>query len=312
MSSPAESVPTPTSAIPAASKSLPAPLLMAISAVFFALMAIAMRLASERGLHTFEIAFFRATFGLLFALPLLYKPGLALLRMRQWKLYIMRGATGAISLLGGTWALAHLPLATAAALSYSAPLFVTIGAVLLLGEIVRARRWSAVAIGFVGVLMIMRPGGAEFSPAMLIGLGGALAAASSYISIKFLSRSEPADAIVIWMSFVMALITLPLALWVWTWPDATGWLWCVLIGLLGTAGQITMTRAYHAGDASALAPLNYLQLPVVSLLAYFIFGQTVDIGTIGGAAIIIASNIYIARREAMLARRAAVDPVRAK
>ncbi|MFT3789685.1 MAG: DMT family transporter [Rudaea sp.] len=286
---------------------LRAALLMATSAVLFGLMAIVMRLGTERGLHTFEMAFFRSTFGLLFALPLLHGRGLALLRTNHFRLYLLRGALGAGSMLASFWALAHLPLAQAVAISFSTPLFVTVGAVLLLGEIVRARRWSAVVIGFLGVLVIMRPGSVHFSEGMLVALCGAMLAASAYISIKFLSRSEPADAIVIYMTAIMCVVTLPLAISTWTSPDATGWLWAVLVGLLGTAGQITMTRAYHMGEVSALAPLNYLQLPVVSICAWFVFAQSVDAGTLAGAAIIIAANLYIAHRETRLARRGATD-----
>lgn len=292
-------------AVPAARSGSPlrAALLMATSAVMFGLMAIVMRLGTERGLHTFEMAFFRSAFGLLFALPLLHRRGLALLRTEHFRLYLLRGALGAGSMLASFWALAHLPLAQAVAISFSTPLFVTIGAVLMLGEIVRARRWSAVVIGFLGVLVVMRPGSVHFSEGMLVALIGAMLAASAYISIKFLSRSEPADAIVIYMTAIMCVVTLPLATPVWVRPDATGWIWAVLVGLLGTAGQITMTRAYHAGDVSALAPLNYLQLPVVSLTAYFVFAQSIDAGTLAGAAIIIAANVYIARREALHARK---------
>ena len=281
---------------------------MATGAIFFGLLAIVMRLGTERGLHAFEMGFFRSMFGLLFALPLLRGRGLALLRTNHFRLYLLRGGLGAGSMLASFWALAHLPMAQAVAISFSMPLFVTIGAVFLLGEIVRARRWTAVAIGFFGVLVIMRPGSLHFSADMLVALGGAMLAASAYISIKFLSRTEPADAIVIYMTAIMVLVTLPLAVATWTWPDAIGWLWAVLVGLFGTAGQIMMTRAYHIGEVSALAPLNYLQLPVVSVLAWFIFAQSVDAGTLIGATIIIAANIYIAHREAKLARGVTTDP----
>src|SRR5689334_10705621 len=200
MSSPAESIPTPTSTAPAFS-SLRAPLLMTISAVLFGLMAVTLRLAMTQ-VSSFEGAFFRSLFGLIFALPLLIKPGLAMLRTRHFGLYLVRGTSGTLSMLASFWAIAHLPLAQAVSISYSTPLFVTIGAVLVLGEVVRARRWSAVAIGFFGVLIIMRPGGADFSFDMLIALAGAAAAAVSYIAIKYLSRTESPDAVVIYMSAI--------------------------------------------------------------------------------------------------------------
>jgi drug/metabolite transporter (DMT)-like permease len=283
-----------------------APTLMAISAVLFALMALTLRLATAH-VSAFEAGFFRSLFGLIFALPLLIRPGLALLRTAHFNLYLLRSVFGTLAMLGSFWAVAHLPLATAVSISYSTPLFVTIGAVFLLGEIVRARRWSAIAIGFIGVIIIMRPGAQSFSFDMLVALAAAAIAAGSYISIKFLSRTEPADAVVIYMSMIMTPLSLIPALFFWTWPDAVGWFWVVLTGLLATLGQIFMTRAYQAGDVSALIPINFIQLPIVAVGAFFAFGQALDAGTAIGAGIIIAANIYIARREAMLARRTASD-----
>ena len=133
----------------ARSQPLRAALLMLGSTVFFALMAVAIRLASAT-LHTFEIAFFRNFFGLIAALPLLLRHGPDLLRTTQLPRYLFRCVIGAVSMMAGFWAIGHLPLAQAVALSYSTPIFVTIAAVIFLHEQVRARRWAAVALGFVG------------------------------------------------------------------------------------------------------------------------------------------------------------------
>jgi len=279
-----------------------APGLMAASAILFGLMAVTLRLAVTQ-VSSFEAAFFRSLFGLLFSLPLLYKPGFALLRTQNFHLYVVRGLFGTLAMLTGFWALAHLPLAQAVSIAYSTPLFVTMAAVVMLGEVVHLRRWTAVLAGFIGVLVIMRPGSSEFSFDMAVALASAALAAGSYISIKFLSRTEPADAVVIYMNVIVTPLSLIPALWHWTWPDAVGWIWLVLTGLLGTAGQVCMTRAYQAGEVSALVPLNFIQLPVVVICAYFLFGQRFDAATALGAVIIIGANIYIARREAQLARR---------
>jgi drug/metabolite transporter (DMT)-like permease len=287
-----------------------APLLMAASAVLFGFMIVALRLATAE-VSSFEAAFFRSLFGLVFSLPLLIRPGIALLRTRNFHLYLMRGAFGALAMLTGFWAVAHLPLATAVSISYTAPLFVTVAAVLVLGEVVHLRRWSAVLAGFVGVLIIMRPGATDFSLDTFVALASAALSAGSYISIKFMSRTEPADAVVIYMNVVIVPLVLLPALWFWSWPDAIGWFWLILTGLFGTLGQLCMTRAYQAGDVSALIPLNFVQLPVVVLCAWFVFGQRLDAATACGAALIIAANIYIAHREAVLARRAGRAPVAA-
>lgn len=281
-------------------------LLMVLSTLCFAAMAIAIRLASEQ-LHPFEIAFFRNLFGLAFALPILLHTGFGLLRTKRLGLYMLRCLIGLGAMLAGFWSLVNLPLAQAIALSYTTPLFVTIGAVLVLGEVVRIRRWSAVIIGFLGAVVIVRPGVDGLSTAALVALLAAALAATAAINIKFLARTEPADAIVIYMVLIMTPLSLLPALPVWQWPQGSVWIWLVATGLFGTAGHWSLTRAYKLGDVSALQPVNFLQLPIVAVLAWWLFAESIDRWTVIGAGIIFASTFYIARREVILARRVTVD-----
>lgn len=281
--------------------------LMLGSVLCFALMAISIRMVSAQ-LHPFQIAFFRNLFGLLFTLPLVWHAGPSLLRTDKLRLYVLRCLTGLAAMLTGFWALVHLPLAQAVALSYTTPLFVTILAVVVLGEVVRARRWTAVVIGFIGVLVILRPGVDGLQFGALVAIASSALAASSAISIKFLSRTEPADAIVIWMVLIMTPMSLLPALPVWRAPDPSAWLWVVVTGGLGTLGHLCMTRAYQTADVSALQPLNFLQLPIVAFIAWLLFAERVDSWTVAGAGIIFASTAYIARREARLHRARVTDP----
>ncbi len=281
--------------------------LMLGSVLSFGLMAITIRMASAQ-LHPFEIAFFRNLFGLMFTAPLIWHTGLGLLRTNRVRLYLVRCVVGLGAMLTGFWALVHLPLAQAVALSYTTPLFVTILAVLVLGEVVRARRWSAVAIGFVGVLVILRPGVDGLQFAAMVALVSSLLAASAAVSIKFLARTEHPDAIVIWMVMIMTPLSLLPALPFWQWPNAESWFWVILTGGFGTLGHICLTRAYRIADVSALQPLNFLQLPIVAMLAWLLFAEPVDAWTALGAGIIFASTIYIARREAALRVRQVTDP----
>ncbi len=276
--------------------------LMVASTACFAGMALTIRLAADQ-LHAFEIAFFRNFFGLLFALPILLRTGTAVLRTRRMNLYLLRCVIGLCAMLTGFWSLVHLPLAEAIALSYTTPLFVTILAVLILGEVVRIRRWSAVVVGFIGTLVILRPGVQELSFAAMVALASAALSASAAISIKFLSRTEAPDAIVIYMVLIMTPLSLLPALPVWIWPEGMSWVWLAATGFLGTAGHMLMTRAYQLGDVSALQPINFLQLPIVATLAWWLFNEQVDQWTLIGAAIIFSSTLYIAHREAVLARR---------
>lgn len=281
-------------------------LLMLCSSVFFGCMAIAIRYASAE-LHPFEIAFFRNLFGLLFALPLLIRAGPGLLRTDKLPLYLLRCGIGIVSMLAGFWSIANLPLAQAVALSYSTPLFVTIGAVLVLHEVVRARRWTAVALGFLGVMIIVRPGTEGFTLGSLVAVSAALFSGMVAISIKFLSRTEHPDAIVVYTTLIWVPLSLVPALFVWEWPSAAGWGWVALAGFLGTSGHIFWTRAFRLGDASALTPLSFIQLPIVATLAWVLFDETPDRWTAVGAAVIFGSTAYIARREAILARRTVTD-----
>lgn len=274
---------------------------MIASACCFGAMAVVVRLVSVR-LHPFEIAFFRSFFGALFALFLLRGRGWQTLRTNRLGFYVMRCAIGTLSMLSAFWAIAHLPLAHAIALSYSSPLFVTIGAVLFLGEVVRLRRWSAVVAGFIGVLVIVRPGTDGFTAASLVALFSAAMTGTVTISIKYLSRSDPADTIVLLTTLLWVPLSLPAALLVWQWPAADLWPWLVLAGALGTTGQYCWTHALKIADASTLAPFSYLQLLIVAALAWMVFGETPDGYTAFGAAIVIGASLYIARREARLAR----------
>jgi drug/metabolite transporter (DMT)-like permease len=290
---------------------LRAALMMIASACFFGLMAIAIRYASRQQ-HPFEIAFFRSLFGALFALPLIYVSGREILVTDKIGFYIARCVIGMLGMMAGFWAIVHLPLAQAIALSYSSPLFVTIGAVLFLGEIVRMRRWSAVAAGFIGVLVIVRPGADSMAGGALIAVMAAALSGMTTVSIKFLSRSEPPDRIVLLTTLLWVPLSLPAALTVWKWPDAATWPWLALSGLLGTGGHYFWTRALRLADASLLAPFSYMQLLIVTVLAWLLFGETLDRYTATGAAIIISATLYIARREAKLARRHAVEAAAAE
>ncbi len=280
---------------------------MTASTVIFGCMAVCIRLASEQ-LHPFEIAFFRNFFGFVFILPILFRHGPSLLRTNKLPMYLMRCLIGIVSMLAGFWAIVNLPLAQAIALSYSTPLFVTIGAVLVLGEIVRARRWTAVLVGFLGVVLIVRPGSDAFTTGSLVALLAAVASASVAISIKFLSRTEKPDAIVLYTTLLWIPMSLLPALTVWEMPVGITWLWIVLAGLLGSTAHMCWTRALKLGEASMLTPISFLQIIVVAIAGWLLFGEALDRWTVLGAAIIFASNVYIARREARLARQAVTDP----
>lgn len=283
-------------------------MLMVFSTVLFGLMAVCIRLASKTQ-HAFEIAFFRNLFGLVFTLPLVFQHGLGIFKTEKLPLYVFRCLIGTIGMMSGFWALVHLPLAQAVAIAYSTPLFVTIGAVWVLGEVVRARRWAAVLIGFTGVIVLLRPGADTFTGASLVALLAALMSASVAISIKFLSRTEKPDAIVIYTTLLWVPMSFIPAMMVWQTPSGITWLWLVLCGLFGTTAHMCWTRALQLGDASMLTPISFLQVLVVGAFGYWLFDEAIDRYTFIGALIIFASNIYIAHREIQLAKPSATEPI---
>ena len=276
--------------------------LMLASTVSFGLMAVLIRLVSSR-LSTAEIAFFRNLFGLLALLPLLWRGAPGVFRTRQLPRYFVRSAIGIGSMLCGFWAIGHLPMAQAISLSYSTPLFVTILAAIWLGEVVRRRRWTAVLLGFAGVLVIVRPGTDGFSAGSLVAVAAAVLSSVVAIQIKQLSRVDPPDTIVFWTYVFWVPLSLLPALFEWQWPQGTTWLWLAAIGVFGTGGQLLWTRALKLGEVSALTPIGFMQLPLVAALAWLLFDEEINRWTVLGAAIIFVANAYIARREALLSRR---------
>lgn len=299
----------PAPALPVATP-LRAALLMLGSTLAFGLMAIAIRYAT-RYVPTQEVAFFRNAFGLLALLPMLIRPGSAPLKTQQLPRYFLRSAIGLASMLCAFWAIGHLPISQAISLSYSTPLFVTIAAVLWLGETVRMRRWAAVIIGFIGVLIIVRPGSTSFTPGTLVAVGAAVLSSLVAIQIKQLTRIDSADTVVFYTYLFWVPLSLVPALFVWVWPTGLAWVWLVATGVLGTLGQLLWTRALRLGEVSALTPISFMQLPLVSLLGWLLFNEALDRWTVIGAGIILGANAYIAHREAVLARRAKSQAVTA-
>ncbi len=255
-------------------------------------------------LHPFEIAFFRNLFGLAFMLPWLLRSGLGGLKTSRLKLYFWRTAVGLSSMLLSFSALALLPLSLAIALTFTSPLFTTLGAALFLGEKVRARRWSATVVGFLGVLVIVHPGSAPFNLGMLMMIASAALNAATTLMVKRLSGTESANAIVTYMVLLMTPMSLLPAIFVWQTPPLSLWLFLVGLGLAGTLGHLCYVRALRAAEASAVLPYDYGRMVFSALIGYLAFSEIPDRWTWIGSAIIAGAAIYIARRESQLARRA--------
>ena len=272
------------------------------SGLFFSSLNAAIRYLTA-SLHPFEIAFFRNLFGLAFMLPWLFRSGMAGLKTGRLKLYVWRTAIGLSSMLLSFSALALLPLSLAVALSFTAPLFTTMGAALFLGETVRVRRWTATLLGFAGVLVIVRPGAAPLNIGMLLMIASAALNAATTLIVKRLSGTESANAIVTYMVLLMTPMSLAPALFVWQAPPVSLWLLLVGLGLAGTLGHLCYVRALRLAEASAVLPFDYGRMIFSALIGYYAFSEIPDRWTWIGSAIIACSAIYIARRESQLAKR---------
>ena len=172
----------------------------------------------------------------------------------------------------------------------------------MLGEVVRARRWTATVIGFLGVLIIIRPGFSEVTWIMALPVLAAAFMAGSVLLVKTLSASEAPVTIVLYMNLLLTPLSLIPALFVWQWPSVEVWLAVIATGFIATGAQIMVTRAYKVADASVVLPFDYTRLPFIAVMAWLVFGQSTDLWTWIGAGIIAASSIYIAHREARIAR----------
>ena len=277
---------------------------MLLAAAAFAAMTALVRYLG-RDMHAFEIAFFRNFYGLLFMAPWLARTGWRGLRTRRTGAYGLRAAFGLTAMLLWFWAVTLMPLGDAVALSFTAPLFTSVAAVAVLGERMGVRRTAALLAGFAGALVILRPGVIPVSlPAVLV-LTSSVFIACSITTVKILARSESPSAIVTWMGLYMTPMSLIPAVFVWRWPGLAETVELVVMGGFATLGQVAMTRAYAATEATIVLPFDYARLPFAAAIAYLAFAEVPDGWTWVGAAVIAAATVYIAHREARLARGAA-------
>ena len=229
---------------------------------------------------------------------MLWRVGLRGMRTQDLKLHAFRGLFHTSGY--GLWyeAVVWLPLATVAALGFTGPIFVTIGAVLFLHEKVHWRRWAAVAVGFLGMLVIVRPGVGTVNPGMLMMLGAVPLIAGSNLVAKVVSGRDKPAVVVLWQSIVGAICFTPLGLWFWQTPTPHQLLLFLSAGFFGTMGYFFITWAYRLLDISALQPITFLGIVWAALMDVAVWGKTSDIWTFVGAAIIVAATTYIAHREA--------------
>ncbi|MBI3452342.1 MAG: DMT family transporter [Rhodospirillales bacterium] len=260
--------------------------------------------AGGEGLHAFQIAFFRCIFGGLAILPFLLRNGRRAFYTKRIGGHLGRSAAGYAAMALSFYALTHLPLADATALSFTRPLFMVPLAVLFLAEAVRWRRWTATAVGFIGVLVMARPGAGTFEIAAGAAIVSAFFVAVVGVTIKKLAETEQPGAIIFYFGVFSSILAVGPALWVWRPPSPIEFLALALLGAAGSVAQYCTIRAYRIAEATAVDPMDYARLLFAALFGFMLFAELPNRWTLLGAAIIIASAFYIARREAQLRRDA--------
>lgn len=268
--------------------------------LFAAMQALVREVSAE--LHPFQIAFVRSATGVVFTAILVGRLGVSAFRSRAPGLTMLRGALGGVSVPLWFLGLSLVPLAEATALNFSAAIFASIGAVLFLNERMGVRRWSAVAIGLLGTLVMLRPGIEAVQVGALIIIASSLVAAVNMCLAKVLVRRDPAETVVFWIAVIMTIVSAGPAWFVWADPTGLAWLKLILIGCLGSFGMYAVVFAMRWADASLVVPTGFTRLAWAAALGYFLFAEVPDGWTIVGGLLIVSSTIYIGVREAWIVR----------
>jgi len=286
-------------------------LLMNGAVLLFTIMDATVKGVSTR-YPTGQIVFFRNFFAFLPILIFLWQTGGLSFRTNRLRNHLLRAVFGVTSMYCYFLSYKLLPLSDAVALSLSSPIFMTILAIPLLGEKIGIRRWAAVFVGFIGVLIMTRPGAGVFELAALVPLIATIFYDLAMVTVRKMSEERSGTVAFYFTLFacLAGLATIPFGrpdwagygLGVWVWPSRADLVVLVIIGLIGGCGQILLTNAFRMAPMAVVAPFDYTALVYAFVLGYFCFGEVPDAYLITGGLTVVASGIYIVHREAVTAR----------
>ena len=251
-----------------------------------------------------QVLFMRFFFGMIPIIFLIPRDKIfTFYKTRRPGLHAFRAVSGTIAIIALFIALRNLPLADVISLTFTGPLFVTIMSVIFLAEKVGIRRWSAVAIGFVGMLFIVRPAFEEVNFYYIFPVIFSLGFANVAISIRSLSKTEPNYLIAFYFSILSLLVGFSTIVNGWIWPTPFEAFLFLLLGLAGGVANLLLTQSYRLADASLVSPIKYLSLIVAIIAGYFIFSEIPKLMTLFGAGLIVVSSFIIFRREEVLKKQ---------
>jgi drug/metabolite transporter (DMT)-like permease len=270
---------------------------MLVSAACFACMSSAIRPASEE-LHPFQVLFFRNVVGTAVMLPWLLRSGIASLRVQRLPLHGLRSLLILTSMMSWFFVLNHVTMVDAVSLSFTAPLFSTLLAALVLHEVVRWRRWAAILTGFIGALIILRPEATNANPMRLLVLLNSVTWAAAVVVTKVLTRTESPQAIVAYMFLLLLFLSAIPAAFVWRDVPASALPWLLLVGLGGAGGHYFAAKAISMASTSLVMPIEYVRLPILGLAGFLFWAEVPDVWNLVGSAVIVAAALYVGHREA--------------
>ena len=271
-------------------------LMMALATLVVTCMVICVRMVPGE-LHPFQLAFFRNFFGLAALVAWQSGSGPGFLKTRRLRLHLGRGLFNLLAMLAFYSAVFITPMASIAALNFTSPLFASLLAILVLKEPFRLRRLAVIAVGMAGAAIILRPGFQAIGWGPPLILFSAMMWAVSLIFIKALSRTDSSLTIATYMVIFTTPFSLLAAVPVWQWPGGEQLFWMLLVGLLGSAGQICLAQAFKMAEASSVLPFDFLQLVWAALLGFLVFGEVPDRWVWLGGALIFLSSTYLALKE---------------
>ncbi|WP_300032166.1 DMT family transporter [uncultured Roseobacter sp.] len=258
-----------------------------------------------------EMAFLRYLLGLVFLLPAIGALRQAQLTARQWKLFTLRGVMHGFGVMLWFYAMVRIPIADVTAMNYLAPVYVTIGAALFLGEKLAFRRIAAVVAALIGALIILRPGFREVSSGHLAMLGAAVVFGGSYLTAKVMADEVKPAVVVAMLSIFVTIVLAPFALMEWVTPTAMDLVLLFCVACFAVGGHYTMTLAFAAAPLTVTQPVTFTQLVWAVLLGYVVFDEAVDIWVVLGGLVILGSVIFITWREAAVKRQGTTPVVNA-
>ena len=254
-------------------------------------MAVAGREAT-RELNVFQVMMLRSVIGLVMLSPLIHRAG-GLRAMRTphpWR-HLLRNVAHYGAQFSWLMALTLIPIAQVISLEFTMPIWTALMAATFLGERVGLWKSLAVALGLIGVLIIVRPFAGTVSAGQLIAVGAALGFAISVIMVKMMTRDDSPTVIIFWMMAIQSVIGFVPALYVWQWPTPHAWMWVMVIAFVGTYSHYCMTRALMHADATTVVPMDFLRVPLAAVLGWLVYAERVDLFTALGAALILFGNL---------------------